>query len=341
MKLGKLADIIGGTVIGDPELEITGVSGIREAAPGQITFISSPRYLRYLKETRASCVIVKEAVADTPLAQVRAENPSLAFARALEQFHPMAKPEPGISAQASVSPAASLGPDVAVMAHTVVEQGAAVGQGTILYPGVYIGAGSRIGCGCVLYPNVTVREGVTIGDRVIIHSGTVIGADGFGFVFDKGIHHKIPQVGGVVIGDDVEIGANSCVDRATIGNTVIGAGTKIDNLVQVGHNVTVGEHSVLVAQVAIGGSADIGKYVTLAGQVGIADHASVDPGTIIAARSGASGHVAKGIYAGTPIIPHRDWLRASVLHGKLPEMARKIRELEERIQSMEQKGSKP
>lgn len=339
MKLHELAEIIGGTVVGNPDLELTGVSGIREARSGDITFISSPRYLTYLKETAASCVIVKDTVADVPIAQLVVANPAHAFARVLGLFYPVRRPAAGISDEAWVSPAASVAGDATVMPFAYVGDGALVGAGTVVHPFVYIGNGAQVGNNCTLYPHVTVRDGVTIGDRVIIHPGTVLGADGFGYVFEKGVHHKIPQVGGVLIKDDVEIGANVCIDRATIGTTVVGKGTKIDNLVQVGHNVTIGDNVILVAQVAIGGSADIGSYVTLAGQVGIADHASIDPETIIAARSGASGHVTKGIYAGAPIIPHKDWLRASILYGKLPDMNRKLRELENRVHTIEQKGN--
>lgn len=339
MKLQELADILGGTPIGNPDLELTGVSGILEAKSGDITFISSPRYLAHLKETAASCVIVKDQVKDTPVAQLVVANPALAFARVLGLFYPLQRPAAGISDQAWVSPAATVAGDATVMPFAYVGDGAVIGQATIVYPFVYVGSKAQVGNSCILYPHVTVRDGVTIGDRVILHPGAVLGADGFGYVFDKGVHHKIPQVGGVLIKDDVEIGANACIDRATIGSTVVGKGTKIDNLVQVGHNVTIGDNSILVAQVGIGGSADIGSYVTLAGQVGIADHASIDSETIIAARSGVSGHVSKGIYAGAPIIPHKDWLRASILYGKLPEMNRKLRDLENRLHNIEQRGT--
>ncbi|MDA8078908.1 MAG: UDP-3-O-(3-hydroxymyristoyl)glucosamine N-acyltransferase [Nitrospiraceae bacterium] len=335
MKLKELAEILGGSVIGNPEVEITGAAGIREAQPGQITFVSSPRYLKHLFQTKASCVIVKDNVESAPAPLLKVENPQYAFARALELFYPRQAAPAGISDKAVVSPKASLGPGVTVMPFAYIGDDAVIGEGTVIAPFVFIGERTRIGCRCVLHPQVTVREEVIIGDRVIIHAGTVIGADGFGYVFEKGEHYKIPQVGGVIIEDDVEIGANSSVDRATIGNTVVGRGTKIDNLVQIGHNVKIGAKSILVAQVAIGGSAEIGSYVTLAGQVGIADHALIESETIIAARSGASGAVRKGVYAGAPIIPHKDWLRASVLFGKLPEMSRKLRELEDRLHTIE------
>jgi UDP-3-O-[3-hydroxymyristoyl] glucosamine N-acyltransferase len=184
-----------------------------------------------------------------------------------------------------------------------------------------------------------LSDSVKIGDNVVIHSGTVIGSDGFGYVFDNGRYHKIPQVGGVIIGDDVEIGSNVSIDRATLGNTVIGKGTKIDNLVQIAHNVTVGNNSVIVAQVGIAGSTEIGDFVTLAGQVGISDHTKIDSGTIIGAQSGMRGHVTKGTYIGSPALPQRDWLKSHALFAKLPALNKKIKELEEKIRELERRNS--
>jgi len=267
-------------------------------------------------------------------------NPSYAFARAIEFFYPRPSFEPGISGSAAVSEKAEIGRNVSIRAFACLEDHASIGDETVISPGVFVGENSRIGRQCLIYPNVTIRENVRIGDRVIIHSGSVIGSDGFGYVLEKGEHYKIPQVGGVIIEDDVEIGSNVSIDRATLGNTVIRKGTKIDNLVQIAHNVTIGEKSLIVSQVGIAGSTEIGSFVTLAGQVGVADHTSVDAGTIIGAQSGISGHIAKGIYSGSPAIPHKNWLRAQALFARLPEMQKRLKELEEKIEKLEKGDAK-
>ena len=337
MRLGDIADTIGGSIAGSAEaqdLEIKGVSGIPDAREGDITFLASGKMLKDLLRSRASAVIVRETLAETDKPQVLVRNPLYAFAQLLALFHPQSHPCCGLSPQAFVSPSARLGSGVTVGAFSYIADDVSIGDGTVIYPGVFIGTGSTVGDSCVIYPNVTIREGITIGHRVIIHAGAVIGADGFGFVFDGGKHNKIPQVGGVVIGDDVEIGANTTIDRATTGNTVIGSGTKIDNLVQVGHNVRVGQNVILVAQVAIGGSTEIGDGVMMGGQAAVADHSVIEPGTMIAAKSGLVGIVRKGVYAGSPIIPHKDWVKASAAFGKLPDLVKKVRELENRLQSL-------
>ena len=202
-----------------------------------------------------------------------------------------------------------------------------------------MGEKTKIGKHCIIHPNVVIREGVTIGDRVIIHAGTVIGSDGYGYAFEKGEHYKIPQVGGVIIEDDVEIGSNVSVDRATLGNTVIGQGTKIDNLVQIAHNVKIGEKSLIMAMAAIAGSSEVGSYVTIGGQSALADHTVIDSGTMIAGKSGLFGHVTKGVYSGSPAIPHKDWFRSQALFAKLPEIYKRIVELERKINSLEKGDS--
>jgi UDP-3-O-[3-hydroxymyristoyl] glucosamine N-acyltransferase len=336
MKLADLSGIVQGTILGDPELEITGAAGIREAAKGDITFISSPKFVKYLRESRASCVIVKEPIGGLAVTQLVVSNPYYAFARALELLYPGRAVEPGISDMAAVSPKASIGREVAVLPFVYVSDNVLIGDGTVLYPGVCIGEHSSVGNGCIIYPNVTIRENVRIGDRVIIHSGTVVGSDGFGYVLEKESHYKIPQVGGVVIEDDVEIGSNVSIDRATVGDTVIGRGAKIDNLVQIAHNVKIGEKSLVIAQAGIAGSSELGNFVTLAGQVGVADHVTIEAGTILGAQSGViPGHLSKGIYSGTPAMPHREWLKAQALFARLPEMGRRMRELEDRLNKLE------
>ncbi len=338
MKLKELASLLNGKIFGDHNIEITGVSGIHEAKEGDITFISSKKYLKDVSACRASCVIVKEPTSDIHITQLKVSNPYLAFAKLLEHFYIKPIKPIGISKNAFVSDKAKTGMNVSVFPFSYISDGVSIGDHTVIHPYVFIGENSTIGEQCIIYPHVTLREGVTIGNKVIIHSGSVIGSEGFGYVFDEGRYHKIPQVGGVVIEDDVEIGSNTSVDRATTGNTIIGKGTKIDNLAQIAHNVKIGNNSIIVAQVGIGGSTEIGDYVTLGGQVGVADHTKIESGTMIGAQSGIMGNVTKGTYTGTPAIPHRDWLKAQAIFAKLPELYKKIRELEEKISELERRN---
>jgi UDP-3-O-[3-hydroxymyristoyl] glucosamine N-acyltransferase len=338
VKLKELASLINGEIIGDRDIEIIGVSGIHEAQEGYITFIASKSYQKYLKTCKASCVIVKEPLADIPVAQLRVSNPYLAFAKLLEIFYVKKQEPSGISKDAIISEKAKVAKDVTIYPFAYLSDGVLIGNGTIIYPHVYIGDNTTVGESCVIYPNVTLREGVQIGNRVVIHSGSVIGSDGFGYVFDQGTYHKIPQVGGVIIEDDVEIGSNVSIDRATTENTVIGRGTKIDNLAQIAHNVKIGKNSVIIAQVAIGGSTEIGDYVTIGGQVGVSDHSRIDSGTMIGAQSGVMGHITKGVYTGTPVLPHREWLKTRAIIPKLPELHKKIKELEEKIKELERRN---
>lgn len=335
MRLGEIAAYLGGTLTGDPALEIRGVNGVHDVREGEITFLSDRRLMDLCATGPAAAVVVSEAIPELPTPQVIVGNPLYAFARLLYLFHGRPPADAGISGLAAVAATASLGEGVSVAPFVFIGENAVVGRGTVIHPGAFIGSGTVLGEDCLIYPNVTIRERVTIGNRVIIHPGAVIGADGFGYVFEAGRHYKIPQVGVVEIGDDVEIGANTTIDRATTGSTVIGSGTKIDNLVQVGHNVKIGANSVIVAQVGIGGSTEIGSYVVLGGQVGVSDHAQIADGCRVAAQSGIMGRLEKGTYSGSPVIPHRDWLRATALFAKLPELHRRVRELEERSKNKE------
>jgi UDP-3-O-[3-hydroxymyristoyl] glucosamine N-acyltransferase len=340
VKLRDIALLVNGEVIGPPEaddLEIIGVSGISSAREGDITFLSADRYRKYLQECRASCILVREPMEGLKMTQLRVSNPHLAFAKLLGHFYIEPRKPLGISEHAILSDKAIIGKDVSIFPFSYISDNVSVGNGTIIYPHVFIGHDTAIGEDCIIYSNVTLREKVKIGSRVIVHSGSVIGSDGFGYVFEEGKHHKIPQVGGVIIEDDVEIGSNVSIDRATTGNTIIGAGTKIDNLVQVAHNVTIGRNSLIIAQVGIAGSTEIGDYVTLAGQVGVADHTTIESGTMIGAQSGVTGNLIKGIYSGSPVMPHRDWLKAQAVFAKLPELHKKIRELEEKIRELERR----
>ncbi|MFN3395218.1 MAG: UDP-3-O-(3-hydroxymyristoyl)glucosamine N-acyltransferase [Thermodesulfovibrionales bacterium] len=334
MRLREIAEIISGEIKGDPEIEIKGVSGVTDAVAGEITFLSDRRYLKDCLSSKASAVIVREFIDDLKKPQIKVKNPYYAFAILLEHFHPREKEKEGISPDAHVSEGARIGRGVTIYPFVYVSEGAEIGDNSVVYPFVHIGRGSIVGSSCLIYPNVTIREGVKIGNRVIIHAGAVIGSDGFGYVFEQGRHHKIPQVGGVIIGDDVEIGANVTIDRATTGNTIIGNGTKIDNLVQIGHNVRVGENTIIVAQVGIGGSTTIGKYVMLGGQAGVSDHATIEDGTMVGAQSGVMGHLKQGIFSGTPVIPHREWLKASALFARLPEILKRIKEIEDKLERL-------
>jgi UDP-3-O-[3-hydroxymyristoyl] glucosamine N-acyltransferase len=243
---------------------------------------------------------------------------------------------PGIDPAAMVAPDARVAPGAAIGALAVVESGAVIGSGTRVYPLVYVGAGAEIGEACILYPHVTVRDGVRLGHRVIVHAGAVIGADGFGYVFDGRRHRKIPHVGGVRIEDDVEIGANTTIDRAGFGDTVIRQGTKVDNLVQIGHNVEIGEHAMLVAQVGIAGSSRIGRGVMLGGQVGIADHVTVGDGVMVGAQSGIHADIPAGDKVlGTPARPLTQTKRILLVEGQLPDLARRLRRLERRLETLE------
>ena len=340
MKIKELAALLNGEIIGPPQadnIEITGVSGIKEAQEGDITFISAQRYVKDLSGCRASCVIVKEPIADIDITQLKVSNPCFTFAKLLEHFYVKLQKHIGISKDAIVSDKARIGKDVSILPLSYISDRVSVGDRTVIHPYVFIGDDTAVGEDCLIYPNVTLRENVKIGNRVIIHSGSVIGSDGFGYVFEKGRHYKIPQVGGVIIEDDVEIGSNVSIDRATTGNTIIGKCTKIDNLVQIAHNVKIGNNSIIIAQVGIGGSSEIGDFVTIAGQVGVSDHAKIESETMIGAQSGVMGHVTKGVYSGTFAIPHRDWLKAQAIFTKLPELNKKIKELEEKIKDLERR----
>ncbi|HLC16971.1 MAG TPA: UDP-3-O-(3-hydroxymyristoyl)glucosamine N-acyltransferase, partial [Thermodesulfovibrionia bacterium] len=263
MKLSELAVCVQGRVVGDGTIEIKGIKGINEAEAGDITFISHNRYKKAISQSKASAVIAKEMIDGIALPHLLVNNPYYAFAKVLEIFHKKESPTPGISQKAYISPDAYVDNGATVFEGVYVGPLCHIERGTVLYPGVYVGEGSTIGEGTIIHPNVTIRENVTIGKNSIIHAGAVIGSDGFGYVFENGKHHKIPQVGGVVVEDNVEIGANVSIDRATLGNTIIATGTKIDNLVQIAHNVKIGQNCIIVAQTGISGSSVLGNGVIL------------------------------------------------------------------------------
>ncbi|MBI5887655.1 MAG: UDP-3-O-(3-hydroxymyristoyl)glucosamine N-acyltransferase [Deltaproteobacteria bacterium] len=342
--LDELASLTGGRVQGDGGAVITGILPVEEARPGDIAFIAGKRQLKLLKDCRASALIVKDgefAEGSFPAGVnlLLVKNPYLAFAKCLEVLRPQSAKEPGIHERAVVHPGAAIGKAVSIQACAVIEEGAVVGDRAVIYPGAYVARGAVIGEDAVIYSGVTVREDCIIGKRVIIHSNSVIGSDGFGYARDGAKYYKIPQTGVVRIEDDVEIGACCAVDRATLGETVIGRGTKIDNLVQIAHNVKVGQDTVIVAQVGVAGSATIGSRVQIGGQAGIAGHIELGDEAMIGAQAGVAGDVPKGsVMSGYPAIPHGDWLRASTVFTKLPEMKKKLAELEKLIREIE--GSK-
>ena len=340
MKLSEVALLLGGRLHGDPDAEITGVSGIEDARPGDITYLLKPSLLEQAEGSAAACVIVKEVfLPGFKKNQLAVDDPQIAFIRLLEHFHTAGRPPAGISDLAFISGGAEVDSQATVLPFVFIGEGARIGAGSLLYPGVSVGAGSKIGRDCILHPNVTVREGVTIGDRVGIHAGSVIGSDGFGYIMREGRHIKIPQVGGVVIEDDVEIGDCATIDRATTGNTVIGRGAKIDNLVQIAHNVKIGAGCIIVAQAGIAGSSTLGNYVIVAGQAGIADHVRVEDGSVVGANSGVmpNTRLSKGAYAGSPVLPHRQWLKAMSLTARLPEMNKAMQDLEKRLSELERR----
>src|SRR5262245_19397252 len=303
--LADLAQVLAGEVVGDATVAIRGVAGIREAQPADITFLANARYESYLLETRASAVICSREPRTSTVPLLVVDNPYLAFQRIVRLFRPeLHRPEPGIHPTAVVAADAVLGEGVSIGPHCVIESRAELGRNVVLMPGCYVGESARIGDDTVFYPGVVLREECDVGRRCLIHPNAVIGADGFGFAFDAGRYQKIPQVGNVVVGDDVEIGANATIDRATTDSTRIGDGTKIDNLVQIGHNVVIGKHGIVVAQVGISGSTELEDYVTIGGQAGLVGHIRVGRGAQIGAQSGVSKSVPDGaVVFGYPAMP--------------------------------------
>lgn len=337
MRLGELAERVGCTLHGDPGLEIRAVRGIEEAGPGDLTFLANLRYVDQLPRCRASAIILPADGPPCPLPTLRTPHPYLAFGRAMQLFHPLAPPPTGIHPTAVLGNGVRLGQGVSVGALAVVADGVEVGEETWIGAQVYIGPGSRIGRRCVLHPRVTLREAVLVGDRVIIQSGAVVGSDGFGYARDElGRYVKIPQVGRVVLEDDVELGANVAVDRATMGETRVRRGTKLDNLVQVAHNVVIGEDTVIVAQVGISGSTTIGSRVTLAGQAGIVGHLRIGDDVTIGAQAGVTKDLPDGaVVLGSPAMPHMEYKRSVAAARRIPELRKLLRGLEERVRALE------
>ncbi|HIC91745.1 MAG TPA: UDP-3-O-(3-hydroxymyristoyl)glucosamine N-acyltransferase [Syntrophaceae bacterium] len=334
--LKELAQMVGGQVVGDDTIIITGISGIREAKEGEITFVAHPKYFKEIDRTQASAIIVPDGIKEARKPLILTENPYLAYAKIANLFAQIPQIFKGISNEAIIGRNVALGKDVSIYPWVYVGHNVKVGDRSILFPFVFIGDDVSVGEDTKIYPNVSILEKCYIGNRVIIHSGAVIGSDGFGYAKDVDKYYKIPQIGIVHIDDDVEIGANTTIDRAALGKTWIKKGTKIDNLVQIGHNVVIGKNTAIVAQVGISGSTEIGNGVRLAGQVGIVGHVRIGDHAAVGAQSGVTKSVKdQEMVSGSPAIGHKDWLRLQGVLPKLPDMMRKLRHLEKRVQSLE------
>jgi len=335
--LNEIAKLIDGKVVGNGDTLITGVSGIKEAAEGDITFLANPKYSSLMDKTAAAAIITSSDAQKTAKPVILTDNPSLAFAKIISMFMPDDAGHPqGIDYIVVMGKNVTLGKDVAIGPYVVIGDNVVIGDKSIIYAGCFIGHHSKIGNQTLIYPHVSIRERISIGNRVIIHSGTVIGSDGFGFATIKGSHHKIPQVGTVEIADDVEIGANVTIDRARFDKTVIGRGTKIDNLVQIAHNVVIGENSLIVAQVGISGSTIIGNSVTLAGQAGLVGHITIGDNAIVTAQSGVAKSVPPDtMVSGYPARPFMTTQRVNASLQNLPKLFDLVRELKKKIEELE------
>jgi UDP-3-O-[3-hydroxymyristoyl] glucosamine N-acyltransferase len=325
MRLDELARQIGAELAGDGAIEINSVATLEEAHAGQVAFLSNPKYQKQLETTKASAVIVVSRIRSDHVALLKAEDPYYAYSQAVVLLHGYRKhPHQGVHADAHVDATASIGPS------------------TVIYPGAYVGPRARIGSDCVIYPNATIYDDTIIGDRVIVHACAVIGQDGFGFATHKGEHHKIPQVGNVILEDDVEIGSSCVIARAALGSTIIGKGTKIDALVVIGHGTKVGEHGLLVAQVGIAGSATIGHHVTMAGQVGVAGHLKIGDNVTIAAKAGVISDVEdRAVLIGVPAMPASQARRVYALWTQLPELFERLKALEQEVEELADSGDTP
>lgn len=341
LPLAEIARQLGADLRGDGSLVIRGVAGLREARAGDLSFLADSRYQEALRDTGASAVLVSDKTPAPRVAHLVVDDPLAAFLRIVALFHPpLPEGEPGVHPSAVVAPDARLGERVSIGPQVVVEAAATIGAGAVLLAGAFVGRGATVGAQAVLHPRAVLRHGCEIGERVVVHSGAVIGADGFGYVFQQGAHRKVPQVGRVVVEDDVEIGANTTIDRATFGVTRIGRGSKLDNLVHIGHNVEIGEHSILCAQVGISGSARLGRFVVLGGQAGLVGHIEVGDGSRVGAQSGVTKSVAAGeTVSGYPAQPHTRASRVYAALRQLPEALRTLRGLDRRVAALD--GRRP
>ena len=335
MTASEIAARVGGEVIGDGSIHLTGFAPTDSAKPGDLTFAENEDYFARADKSAASAILVDGKYSSTSKVLIRVPKARVAFARVLSLFFPERSFAPGVHATAVVAPTARIDASAHVGPHCVIGERVHVGAGSVLESGIHVGDDCRLGEGVRLFPNVVLYPRTQVGNRVLIHGGSVIGADGFGYVFDQGAHRKVPQVGNVVIRDDVEIGANVTVDRGALGSTIIGKGSKIDNLVQIGHNVVVGEHCIVVAQVGIAGSTKLGHSVTLAGQVGVAGHLTIGNQVTVAAQSGVMNNIPDGEkWLGAPAQPDRQMKRIFIALQRLPELLQRVNELEKRLKDV-------
>ena len=337
MLLRDIAERLDCRLDGDGVVDIQRVATLEDAGPGDLTFFANPKYIAGMRATRASAVILGEKDEAAPCAMLRARNPYLALAKAIALFAPPSPHPAGVHRSADIAASATIAPDAAVGAFVSIGEHVRIGARSVIYPHVTIGSGARIGDDCVIHARASIRERVHIGSRVVVQDGAVIGSDGFGFTrAADGMHQKIPQVGAVVIEDDVEIGANTTIDRPAVGETRVSAGTKIDNLVQVAHGVRIGRRVLLAAQVGIAGSTTLDDDVTLAGQVGVAGHLTLGSGVVATAQTGIPNSVEAGAFiSGYPAIPNRDWLKSSAIFRRLPELKKAVSDLQRRLDDLE------
>lgn len=335
--LAEIAQLVGGKLQGNGDVIITGVNNIEGAAAGDMTF-ADDKHIEEAKSCKASAVLLSAdtVVEDFPLPVIYVENTRATFAILLNLFVPPIQHEKGVSSEAHIGKNVTIGENVTILGFAYVDDNAVIGDGVTLYPHSYIGQHAVIGEGSTVYSNATIREHCKLGKRCIVHSSAVVGSDGFGFTTKDGVHTKVPQVGNVILGDDVEIGAHVGIDRATIGSTVIGNGTKIDNLVHIGHNCNIGTGNIIVAQTGISGSTTTGSNVTFGGQTGTVGHINIGGNSVFAARSGIIGNTPEGVfYAGFPARPHQEWLRAEAHMKHLPELTKRIKALEKKLKELE------
>lgn len=332
-RLSDLAEFVGGEIIGDRDLFISGVASIETALNSDITFALNEKFVETARDSAAACIIVPKHISDCAKTIMQVENPRFAFAKIATLFSEPQKISPGIHPTAVISSRASIGPEAAIGARVVVEDDVVIGDSAVIFPGVYLGKGSKVGAGTIIHANVTIEHCVVIGQHCIIHSGTVIGSDGFGFVENGGKHYKVPQIGTVIIEDNVEIGSNCSIDRAASGATMIKSGTKIDNLVHIAHNVVIGNDCLIIAQVGISGSVTVGDSVILAGQVGVAGHLEIGDRTVVAAKSGVTKSLPGRVHvSGFPAKPHLEEKKIMISLPKLPDLIKKVTQLTTAIQ---------
>jgi UDP-3-O-[3-hydroxymyristoyl] glucosamine N-acyltransferase len=342
MTTGQVAATLGGTVEGNPDLELIGFAPAHTAKSGDLTFAENEIYFAAAEGSTAAAILVGQDLPASRKTLIRVPHPRIAFARVLPLFFPDPPPPSGIHPTAIIAASATIDPTAHIGPHCIVGERVRIGHGTALLGGNNIGDDCQIGDDSRLFPNVVLYPKTHVGHRVRLHAGAVIGSDGYGYVFDQGSHRKIPQVGSVIIQDDVEIGANTTVDRGALGATVIGRGTKIDNLVQIAHNVVTGEHCLLIAQVGIAGSTRLGSYVTLAGQVGIAGHLKIGSRVTVGAQSGVMNHIPDGEkWLASPAVPEKQAKRQYITIQRLPDLARQIEQLEDRLRALEGPGTTP